>query len=121
MIANRISHFLDIHSPSTTVQSACSSSLMSTHIACQSLRTGKLDMAIAGSVSLITLTDSTMHLNNLGFLSPQGQSSSFNMSANGYGRGEGCSIIVLKRLSDALRDGDTVRVVIRGSSVNSDG
>lgn len=120
MIANRISH-LDIHGPSATVQSACSLSLVSTHIACQSLRTGESDMAIAGGVGLITLTDGTMHLNNLGFLSPQGQLRLFDAGANGYGSGEGCGVVVLKRLGDALRDGDTVRVVIRGSGVNSDG
>ncbi|KAI1771028.1 hypothetical protein F4818DRAFT_454916 [Hypoxylon cercidicola] len=121
MIANRISHFLDIHGPSATVQSACSSSLVATHVACQSLRSGESEMAIAGGVGLITLTDGTMHLNNLGFLNPEGHSRSFDADANGYGRGEGCGIVILKRLDDAIRDGDTIRAVIRGTGVNSDG
>jgi acyl transferase domain-containing protein len=121
MIANRISHFLDIHGPSATVQSACSSSLVATHIACQSLRSGESSMAIAGGVGLITLTDGTMHLTNLGFLNPKGHSMSFDADANGYGRGEGCGVVVLKRLEDALRDGDNIRAVIRGTGVNSDG
>lgn len=121
MISNRISHFLDIHGPSATVQTACSSSLVATHLACQSLRSGESDMAIAGGVGLILSPDSTMHLNNLGFLSPAGQSRSFDENANGYGRGEGCGILVLKCLDQAVRDGDTIRAVIRATGVNSDG
>ncbi|KAF3001768.1 t1pks [Curvularia kusanoi] len=121
MIANRISHFLDIHGPSATVQSACSSSLVALHVACQSLRSAESSMAIAGGVGMITLTDGTMHLTNLGFLNPQGHSMSFDASANGYGRGEGCGIVILKLLDQALRDGDNIRAVIKGSGVNSDG
>jgi zearalenone synthase (highly reducing iterative type I polyketide synthase) len=121
MISNRISHFLDIHGPSATIQTACSSSLMAAHIACQSLRSGESEMAITGGVGLITKTDGTMHLNNLGFLNSAGHSRSFDADANGYGRGEGCGILILKRLDDAIRDGDTVRAVIRGSGANSDG
>lgn len=121
MIANRISHFLDIHGPSATVQSACSSSLVAAHVACQSLRSGDANIAIAGGVGLITLTDGTMHLNNLGFLNPKGESRSFDADANGYGRGEGCGVVILKRLDDAIRDGDTIRAVIRGTGLNSDG
>lgn len=121
MISNRISHFLDIHGPSATVQTACSSSLVATHLACQSLRLGESDMAIAGGVGLILGTDGTMHLNNLGFLSPTGQSRSFDEDASGYGRGEGCGVVILKRLGDAIGDGDIIRAVIRGSGVNSDG
>ena len=121
MISNRISHFLDIHGPSATVQTACSSSLVATHLACQSVRSGESDMAIAGGVGLIIGTDGTMHLNNLGFLNPAGQSRSFDADANGYGRGEGCGVVILKRLDDAIQDGDTIRAVIRGSGVNSDG
>ncbi|KAK0384632.1 hypothetical protein NLU13_8718 [Sarocladium strictum] len=121
MIANRISHFLDIHGPSATVQTACSSSLVATHLACQSLRSGESDMALAGGVGMIMSPDSTMHLNNLGFLSPSGQSRSFDNSADGCGRGEGCGILVLKRLQDAVADGDCIRAVIRASGANSDG
>ncbi len=121
MISNRISHFLDIHGPSATVQTACSSSLVATHLACQSLRSGESEMAIAGGVGLIIGTDGTMHLNNLGFLSPLGHSRSFDEDASGYGRGEGCGVVILKRLDDAIQNGDTIRAVIRGSGVNSDG
>ncbi|KAH7305604.1 hypothetical protein B0I35DRAFT_362109 [Stachybotrys elegans] len=121
MIANRISHFLDIHGPSATVQTACSSSLVATHIACQSIRSGESDMALAGGVGLMVSTDGTMHLNNLGFLNPEGHSRSFDEKANGYGRGEGCGVVVLKRLDRAIRDGDTIRAVIRASGANSDG
>ena len=121
MIANRISHFLDIHGPSATVETACSSSLVATHLACQSLQSGESEMAIAGGVGLMIGPDSTMHLNNVGFLNPAGHSRSFDEHAGGYGRGEGCGVLILKRLDAAIRDGDTVRAVIRGSGVNSDG
>ena len=121
MISNRISHFLDIHGPSATIQTACSSSHVATHLACQSLQSGESDMAIAGGVAIILSPESTMHLNNLGFLSPVGHSRAFDEKAGGYGRGEGCAVLVLKRLDKAIQDGDTIRAVIRASGVNSDG
>ena len=121
MISNRISHFLDIHGPSATIQTACSSSLVATHLACQSLQSGESDMAVAGGVGLVLGTDGTMHLNNLGFLNPAAHSRSFDQDADGYGRGEGCGVLILKRLDAAVRDGDPIRAVIRGSGVNSDG
>lgn len=121
MISNRISHFLNIHGPSATVQTACSSSLMATHLACQSLRSGESEMAITGGVSLMLTPDFTTHLNNLTFLNPEGLSKAFDESAGGYGRGEGCGIIILKRLADAIQDGDDIRAVIRGTGANSDG
>jgi acyl transferase domain-containing protein len=121
MISNRISHFFNIHGPSATVQTACSSSLMATHLACQSLRLGESEMAITGGVGLILTPDFTTHLNNLSFLNPQGHSKAFAEDAGGYGRGEGCGIIVLKRLEKALQDGDNIRAVIRATGANSDG
>lgn len=121
MIANRIFHFLNIHGLSASVQTACSSSLVATHIACQSLRFGESDMAIAGDVGLILSTHGIMHLNNLGFLNSAGHSRFFDDDAAGYGRGEGCGVLILKRLNKAIRDDDTIRAVIRGSGVNSDG
>lgn len=121
MVANRISHFLDIHGPSATIMTACSSSLVATHLACQSIQTGEADMAIAGGVGVILSPESTMHLNNLGFLNPEGHSKSFDDQAGGYGRGEGCGVLVLKRLDQAVRDGNNIRAVIRASGVNSDG
>ncbi|PNY28266.1 Polyketide synthase [Tolypocladium capitatum] len=121
MISNRISHFLDIHGPSATIETACSSSHVATHLACQSLQSGESDMAIAGGIGVLLVPESTMQLNNLGFLSPFGQSRAFDETAGGYGRGEGCGVIVLKRLDEAIQDGDPIRAVIRGSGVNQDG
>nr|B3FWT3.1 RecName: Full=Reducing polyketide synthase hmp8; Short=R-PKS hmp8; AltName: Full=Hypothemycin biosynthesis cluster protein hpm8 [Hypomyces subiculosus]ACD39767.1 reducing polyketide synthase [Hypomyces subiculosus] len=121
MISNRVSHFLDIHGPSATIHTACSSSLVATHLACQSLQSGESEMAIAGGVGMIITPDGNMHLNNLGFLNPEGHSRSFDENAGGYGRGEGCGILILKRLDRALEDGDSIRAVIRASGVNSDG
>lgn len=121
MISNRISHFLDIHGPSATVHTACSSSLVATHVACQSLRSGEADMALAGGVGIMLTPDSSLQLNNLSFLNPEGHSRSFDADAGGYARGEGCGILVMKRLDDAVRDGDSIRAVIRASGVNSDG
>ncbi|KAB2571293.1 Highly reducing polyketide synthase curS1 [Lasiodiplodia theobromae] len=121
MISNRVSHFFDIHGPSATVQTACSSSLVATHLGCQSLRSGESEMAIVGGVGMILSPDGNFQLANLGFLNPEGHSRAFDENAGGYARGEGCGILVMKRLDDALRDGDSVRAVIRGSGVNSDG
>ncbi|PKX89224.1 type I polyketide synthase [Aspergillus novofumigatus IBT 16806] len=121
MISNRISHFFNVHGPSATVQTACSSSLMATHLACQSLKSGESEMAITGGVSLMLTPDFTTHLNNLNFLNPEGLSKAFDESAGGYGRGEGCGIIILKRLADAIHDGDDIRAVIRATGANSDG
>lgn len=121
MVSNRISHFLDIHGPSATIHTACSSSLVATHLACQSLRLGESDMAIAGGVGIMLTPDASMQLNNLSFLNPEGHSRSFDADAGGYARGEGCGILVMKRLDQAVRDGDNIRAVIRASGVNSDG
>ncbi|EFQ36694.1 KR domain-containing protein [Colletotrichum graminicola] len=121
MISNRISHFLDIHGPSATIETACSSSHVATHLACQSLQSGESEMAIAGGVGMTLVPESTMQLNNLGFLSPLGQSRAFDSKAGGYARGEGCGVIVMKRLDKAIADGDTIRAIIRGSGVNQDG
>lgn len=121
MISNRVSHFLDIHGPSATIHTACSSSLVATHPGCQSLQSGESEMAIVGGVGMIISPDGNMQLNNLGFLNPEGHSRAFDENAGGYGRGEGCGILILKRLDRALEDGDSIRAVIRASGVNSDG
>ncbi|KAF2180797.1 KR domain-containing protein [Zopfia rhizophila CBS 207.26] len=121
MISNRVSHFFDLHGPSATIETACSSSHVATHLACQSLQSGESEMAIAGGVGMLLVPESTMQLNNLGFLSPLGQSRAFDSKAGGYARGEGCGVIVMKRLDQAIKDGDTIRAVIRGSGVNQDG
>ena len=120
-VANRVSYVLDLHGPSMVVDTACSSSLVALHLACQSLRLGETPVAIAGGVMLMVAPGLTMVMDTAGALAPDGRSKSFDASANGYGRGEGCGIVVLKRLSDARRDGDRVLAVVRGSAVNQDG
>lgn len=121
ILANRISHYFDLHGPSMTVETACSSSLVAIHLACQSVRSGEADMAIAGGVHCILNPDSTMMVSNLSFLSSSGRCRSFDEASDGYGRGEGCGIIVIEKLADAERNGDPIRAIIRGSGVNSDG
>lgn len=119
--AGRLSYFYGFKGPAMSVDTACSSSLVTTHLACHSLRSRESDMALVGGV--------TMHLNPLSFInqcklrmtSPDGRSKAFDASGNGVGRGEGCGIIVLKRLSDAIADGDNILALIRGSAVNQDG
>ena len=119
--ANRLSYLLDLRGPSVAIDTACSSSLVAVHTACQSLRNGESNVALAGGVNLILSTESGQPFANAGMLAPDGRCKTFDASANGYVRGEGCAVIVLKRLSDALRDGDTIRAVIAGSAVMQDG
>lgn len=121
MISNRLSHFYDLRGPSMTVETACSSSLVAIHQACDSLRSGQAEMAVAGGINMILSPEATMELSSLGVLNPDGRSLSFDEEANGYGRAEGCGIIVLKPLDQAINDGNHIRAVIRGSGVNSDG
>ena len=120
-LAGRLSYWLGVHGPSMVVATACSSSLVSVHLACQSLRLGECDTALAGGVSLILTAESHELLQKMGATAPDGLSKSFDAGADGYGRGEGCGVLVLKRLSDAQRDGDTIWALIRGSAVNHDG
>lgn len=121
MIANRTSWFYNLKGPSMTIQTACSSSLVALHLACKSLINGESEMAIAGGVNLMLNPDFSIYLNNMTMSTKEGHCKSFDASGDGYSRGEGCGIVVLKRLDDAIRDGDTIRAVIRGSGVNSDG
>jgi acyl transferase domain-containing protein len=119
--ANRISYALNLRGPSLIIDTACSSSLVSLHIACQSLRGGECDVALAGGVNLIIAPEVTIILSQGGLMSPDGRCKAFDASANGYVRSEGCGMLVLKRLADAERDGDEVLALIRGSAVNQDG
>ncbi|WP_168211339.1 type I polyketide synthase [Actinosynnema sp. ALI-1.44] len=119
--AGRLSYQFDLQGPSMTVDTACSSSLVAVHLACRSLRDGESEMALAGGVNLMLDPDMTGMLVTSGALSPDGRCRTFDSHANGYVRGEGCGMLVLKRLSDAEAAGDPVLAVIRGSSVNSDG
>jgi len=121
ILANRISFALDLRGPSLTVDTACSSSLVAVHLACQSLRSGECDLALAGGVNLMLTPSASFAFSKLQILSPQGRCRTFDAAADGIARGEGCALIALKRLSDARRDGDTVLAVIAGSAVNQDG
>ena len=121
VLVNRLSYLLDLRGPSVSVDTACSSSLVAIHLACQSLRHGESDIALAGGVSLMVTPDLMVSLSKVGFMAPDGRCKTFDDSADGFGRGEGCGVIVLKRLSDALADGDRVLAVVRGSAVNQDG
>ncbi|HSI40010.1 MAG TPA: beta-ketoacyl synthase N-terminal-like domain-containing protein, partial [Xanthobacteraceae bacterium] len=121
VLANRVSYFLDLRGPSLSVDTACSSSLVAIHLACQSLRFGECDVALAGGVSLIITPDLMVSMSKVGFMAPDGRCKTFDAHADGFGRGEGCGVIVLKRLADAISDEDRVLAVIRGSAVNQDG
>jgi acyl transferase domain-containing protein/acyl carrier protein len=121
IIANRVSYFLGLHGPSVALDTACSSSLVAIHLACQSLRTGESSLAIAGGVNAILSPDTMFVLARFGGLSPDSRSKAFDAEANGFGRGEGGGVVLMKRLSDALADGDPVWCIIRGSAVNNDG
>ncbi|MFN7984381.1 MAG: SDR family NAD(P)-dependent oxidoreductase [Vicinamibacterales bacterium] len=121
VIANRLSYLLDLRGPSISVDTACSSSLVAVHLACQSLRAGETDMAVAGGVSVMAAPDLFVSMSKVGFMAPDGRCKTFDTRADGFGRGEGCGVIVLKRLADAVADGDRVLAVVRGSAVNQDG
>ncbi len=120
--AGRLSYVLGLHGPSLAVDTACSSSLVACTWRVQSLRSGECRMALAGGVNVILLAATRRsYLSKARMLSPDGRCKTFDAAADGYVRGEGCGIVVLKRLSDAERDGDRMLAVIRGSAVNQDG
>lgn len=119
--ANRISYVFDFTGPSVAVDTACSSSLVAIHLACQSLRNGECTLAIAGGASLLLKPENTIATSKASMLSPDGRCKSFDARANGYVRSEGCGVVVLKPLSQALADGDPIYAVIRGSATNQDG
>ncbi|KAI6778347.1 putative polyketide synthase [Emericellopsis cladophorae] len=121
MTANRVSWFFGLKGPSLTLDTACSSSLYALHLACQSLRLKETNMSLVAGVNLMINPNTSHQLTAMHMLSPDGISHTFDERANGYGRGDGIGSMVIKRLSDAIRDGDTIRAVIRGSGVNADG
>jgi acyl transferase domain-containing protein/acyl carrier protein len=119
--ANRLSYALDLRGPSVALDTACSSSLASVHYACQALRRAECDLALAGGVNAILTPHLTIAFSKAQMMAPDGRCKTFDEAADGYVRGEGCGLVVLKRLDDAQRDGDDVLAVIRGSAVNQDG
>ena len=142
LLANRISWFFDLKGPSVALDTACSSSLSALHLACQSLRNHESDIVrkaicfgpagnsastdtsqgLAGGCNLILAPDVSMvHLSNMGFFSPDGRCFTFDQRANGYAKGEGAGIAVIKLLKNAIEDGDTIRAVIRATGTNQDG
>ncbi|KAK0729937.1 hypothetical protein B0H67DRAFT_677874 [Lasiosphaeris hirsuta] len=121
IMANRISYFFDLQGTSQTIDTGCSASLVCVHQGVHNLRNGQSDIAIAGGAGLILTPSTIMPMTSLGFLSADGKCFTFDSRANGYGRGEGVGIVVLKRLDDAVRDNDTIRAVIRGTASNQDG
>jgi amino acid adenylation domain-containing protein/non-ribosomal peptide synthase protein (TIGR01720 family) len=119
--ANRLSYLWDLHGPSVAIDTACSSSLVAVHQACQSLRFGECHLALAGGVNLILTPDSTITFSQAGMLAADGHCKTFDANADGYVRGEGCGIVVHKRVSKAVRDGDNILALIKGSAINQDG
>jgi acyl transferase domain-containing protein/acyl-CoA synthetase (AMP-forming)/AMP-acid ligase II/acyl carrier protein/SAM-dependent methyltransferase len=121
IVANRLSYVLDLRGPSLAVDTACSSSLVAVHLACQSLRSGECNMALAGGVNLILSPELTITFSHARMMASDGRCKAFDADADGYVRGEGCGVVVLKRLCDALQDGDNILALIKGSAVNQDG
>ncbi|MEP7121036.1 MAG: SDR family NAD(P)-dependent oxidoreductase [Byssovorax sp.] len=121
IIANRVSYLFGLEGPSLTLDSACSSGLVVSHLACESLRRGESTLALVGAVNLNVLPESALATSRFGALSNDGRCFSFDARANGYVRGEGGGVLVLKTLSRAVADGDPIHCVIRGSAVNNDG
>src|SRR5580658_2929700 len=119
--AGRLAYFLGTHGPCLSIDTACSSSLVAVDRACRSVRDGESSLAIAGGVNLILAPEFFICLANWGMLAPDGRCKTFDAAANGFVRAEGCGVIVLKRLKEALADGNRILAVIRGSAVNQDG
>jgi acyl transferase domain-containing protein/NADPH:quinone reductase-like Zn-dependent oxidoreductase/thioesterase domain-containing protein/NADP-dependent 3-hydroxy acid dehydrogenase YdfG/acyl carrier protein len=119
--ANRLSYIFDFHGPSAAVDTACSSSSLAIHFAVESLRRGEADAALAGGVNMILAPETTIAFSKARMLSPEGVCRPFDSRADGYVRGEGCGLVLLKRLADAERDGDNVLAVLRATSANQDG
>jgi acyl transferase domain-containing protein len=119
--SGRLSYILGLRGPSLSIDTACSSSLVAVHLACEAIRRGECDLAIVGGVNAILTTEASRTFAVAGMLSPSGRCASFAAGADGFVRGEGCGVVVLKRLSSALADGNRVLGVILGSAVNHDG
>ena len=121
IVSGRLAYVLGLHGPALSVDTACSSSLVAFHLACQSLRAGECRVALAAGVNLILAPYGFILASKGRMLSPDGRCKTFDASADGYGRGEGCGVVVLKRLADAQADGDRILAVVRGTALNQDG
>lgn len=121
VLSGRLSYILGLNGPSMTVDTACSSSLVATHLACNALRMGECDLALAGGISLLSTPGIHLEFSRLRGLAPDGRCRAFSADTNGTGFSEGCSMVALKRLTDAQRDGDTIHAVLRGSGVSHGG
>ena len=119
--SGRIAHALGLHGPAMTVDTACSSGLMAVHLACRSLREGESDLALAGGCALLLEPHGSVCVSAQGMLSPTGRCRAFDVGADGFVRSEGCAVVLLKRLPDALRDGNRILAVVRGTAANQDG
>ncbi|OGM50472.1 putative polyketide synthase, partial [Aspergillus bombycis] len=121
MLSNRVSWFFNLQGPGATVDTACSSSLMAIDLACQSIWSGHSSMGLAIGSNTILAVEMSLCLDNLGLLSKDSRSYSFDQRGNGYARGEGVGVLVIRPLEEAIRNGDTIRAVIRSSASNQDG
>ncbi|CAM3960004.1 type I polyketide synthase [Pseudoalteromonas byunsanensis] len=121
LAAGRISYLMDFHGPAVALDTSCSSSLLAVHLACESIRRGESNTALAGGVNLILTPEVSIGLSKLQALSKTGLCKTFDADADGYVRGEGCGVVVLKSLRQAQADGDEIYAVIEGSAVNHDG
>lgn len=119
--SGRLSYLFDLQGPTMTVDTACSSSLVSVHLACLSLRSNECNLALVGGVNTITLPESVVNACKMGMLASDGRCKTFDAAADGFALGEGCGVVVLKRLSDAIADQDKILAIIRGTAVNQDG
>ena len=119
--AGRLAYTFGFQGPTMQLDTTCSSSLLAVHLACQSLRSGESNMALAGGVNLMLSPEPTIGFCKLKALAPDGRCKTFDAAADGYGRGEGCGVVVLKRLSDAIDNQDPILALVRGSAVNHDG
>jgi acyl transferase domain-containing protein len=121
ILAARIAYYLDLKGPSITIDTACSSSLVALHLACESIRRGESELALAGGVMLMTRPDAYILLSRMGMLSAQGKCRAFDAAADGFVPGEGVGVAMLKPLAQAQADGDTIYGVIKASGINQDG
>lgn len=119
--ANRLSYTLDLRGPSAIVETACSSSLVALHLACNSLQRSESDLCLVGGVSLMLSPEPFITYSHARMMAANGRCKTFDANADGYVRGEGCGVVLIKRLSDAVAAGDRIAAVIRGSAVNQDG